>query len=172
MDAGEREAARQRGQMDAGEREAARQRGQRKLEAMRRRAGKLRRRVVASAVVGFVVLWTAIFVQMATGHDPVLGTTAAAVRAAVQEDAASDPERRGIRAATAPPRRDEAEDENEAEEELGAERLEAERLEAERLEAEARELGEAEAEAEGAREAEAEEAQEAEELEAVTTGQS
>ncbi|MGN6815511.1 MAG: hypothetical protein ACTHK3_05435, partial [Solirubrobacterales bacterium] len=66
------------------DRDLARRRGQRKIDAMKRRTGQLRRRVVAAAIVGFVLLWTVVFVQMATGNDPALGTGAAA-RAAVQK---------------------------------------------------------------------------------------
>ena len=38
-----------------------------------RRAGELRGRVVAISLVGFALLWGVVFVQMATGNDPVLG---------------------------------------------------------------------------------------------------
>ena len=85
------------------DRELAQRRGRRKLDAMRRRTGQLRRRVVATAVVGFALLWTVVFVQMATGNDPVLKPSATSVRSAAQESVASDPERRALRAATAPP---------------------------------------------------------------------
>ncbi len=124
------------------EREMAQRRGRRKLDAMRRRAGQLRRRVVVTAIVGFAVLWTAVFVQMATGNDPVLGTGTVA-RSGGQKKPASGPERRGFQAAVPPP--------SEGPERVEAERVEAERIEIEQREAEAREL---------------------EELEAVTTGQS
>lgn len=137
------------------ERERMRRRAEAKLAALRERAARLRKRVVAWAAIGFVVLWAAIFAQMITGHDPALGPTAAAVRGAAQESVAADPEQRVLRASS--PLRD-----DEAEEGWGeAERVEdAERIEEERLEAAA--------EAERA----ALEASEAEELEAVTTGQS
>ena len=44
----------------------------RRLQAQRRRAGELRARAVAISVVAFALLWGIVFVQMATGHDPVL----------------------------------------------------------------------------------------------------
>lgn len=139
------------------DRDVARRRGQRKLNAMKRRTGQLRRRVVAGAIVGFVLLWTAVFVQMATGNDPALGSGKAA-RPATKKRLASEPERRNF-SATAPPPREEDDEESppaveaEANEAAGieAERVEAEQIEFEQREAEAREL---------------------EELEAVTTGQS
>jgi hypothetical protein len=139
------------------EREAARLRGQRKLDAMKRRAGLLRRRVIATAIVGFVLLWAVVFVQMATGNDPVLGAGKAA-RSATEKKPGSGLERRNLQAKAPPPREEEDEEspaveEPEASEAAGieAEQAEAEQIEIERWEAEAREL---------------------EELEAVTTGQS
>ncbi len=130
------------------EREAAKRRGRHKLEAMRRRATQQRERVVVIAITGFVLLWTVVFVQMATGNDPVLGVSKKAQRP-VPKVAARDPERPSPQAT--PPDRET--------EEAEAERVALERLEAE--EQEAREL----------EEIEFEEA-EAEELEAVTSGQS
>lgn len=133
------------------EREMARRRGQRKLDAMKRRAARLRRRVVATAIIAFAGLWTAVFVQMATGHDPALAPSAAA-RPATKESAVGDRERPRLRVAVPPPGQEDEETRPATESEaIEASRLEAERLEVERLEAEAGEL---------------------EELEAVTTGQS
>lgn len=144
------------------EREVARRRGQRKLDAMKRRTGQLRRRAIATAIVGFALLWTVVFVQMATGNDPVLGTGASA-RSAAKKGAASDPERRSAQTAVPPPSEEDDEESTaagglEASEAAGieAEQAEAERVEVERVEAEQREA----------------EARELEELEAVTTGQS
>jgi hypothetical protein len=144
------------------EREVAQRRGQRKLEAMRRRAGLLRRRVVATAIVGFVLLWTVVFVQMATGNDPVLGTGASA-RSGPVKKRATELERRKPQATAPPPNEEEVEEsqadvEPEASEAAGieAQRAEAERVEAEQIEIEQREA----------------EARELEELEPVTTGQS
>jgi hypothetical protein len=45
----------------------------RRLRAQRQRAGQLRGRVVAISLIAFVALWGIVFVQMATGNDPVLG---------------------------------------------------------------------------------------------------
>jgi hypothetical protein len=108
------------------EREMAQRRGQRKLDAMKRRTGQLRRRVVATAIVGFVLLWTVVFVQMATGNDPTLGSSAAGTRAA-RKTPAPGPERRSPSAAVPPP---------------SEEATEAEPSEVELREAEARELEE------------------------------
>ncbi len=44
-----------------------------RLRAQRLRAGELRGRVVAISLICFVLLWGVVFVQMATGNDPVLG---------------------------------------------------------------------------------------------------
>lgn len=134
------------------ERAAAQRRGQRKLDAMKRRAGLLRRRVIATAIVGFVLLWTVVFVQMATGNDPVLGTSKPA-RPATEKKRASELERRNLQAKAPPPSEEEDEESPEVEEPgaIEAAGLEVEQAEVEQREAEAREL---------------------EELEAVTTGQS
>ena len=43
-----------------------------RLAAQRRRAGLLRGRVVVVSLICFAVLWGIVFVQMATGNDPVL----------------------------------------------------------------------------------------------------
>lgn len=130
------------------EREEMKRRAQAKLAAMRERAARLRKRIMAAAAISFVVLWAAIFAQMMTGHDPVLGPATANVRGAAQESVASDPERRFWRVLS-PSEEDEEGQVEEA-------RLEAERVEAATVEAEQLEAEEAEAE----------------ELEAVTTGQS
>lgn len=52
---------------------------QRRLRAQREKAGELRGRVVAISLVCFALLWGIVFVQMATGHDPVLGDTSSKV---------------------------------------------------------------------------------------------
>jgi len=44
-----------------------------RLHAQRQRVGRLRGRAVAVSLIAFVVLWGVVFVQMATGNDPVLG---------------------------------------------------------------------------------------------------
>jgi hypothetical protein len=43
-----------------------------RLAAQKRRAGLLRGRVVAISLICFALLWGIVFVQMATGNDPVL----------------------------------------------------------------------------------------------------
>jgi hypothetical protein len=145
------------------ERQVAQQRGRRKLDAMKRRTGQLRRRVVATAALGFVLLWTVVFVQMATGNDPALGTGTTSL--AVKKKRASELERRRRQAAVAPPSEEEVEsapvEEPETSEAaaIEAEQIEAARVETEQREIEAQELAEAEA-------------RELEELETVTTGQS
>jgi hypothetical protein len=120
----------------------ARRRGQRKLDAMKRRAGQLRRRVIVTAIIGFVLLWTVVFVQLATGNDPALGTGPVA-----KKHAAIERKRRKLEASIPPPR-------EEVEEVPSTTEIEADEgaaIEAEQAEIEAREL---------------------EELETVTTGQS
>lgn len=124
------------------DRELARRRGQRKVDAMKRRTGQLRRRVVATAAIGFVLLWTVVFVQMATGNDPALGTGAAS-RLVVKKKRGLERERRRPQATVSPP--------SEEADEGGAPVAEPETSEAAGIEAEAREPAE---------------------LEAITTGQS
>jgi cytoskeletal protein RodZ len=66
-----------------------------RLAAQRRRAGRLRGRVVAISLICFVVLWGVLFAQMATGNDPVLAgqetATTRAVASAKQEVETTDP---------------------------------------------------------------------------------
>jgi hypothetical protein len=45
-----------------------------RLAAQRRRAGLLRGRVLALSLICFAALWAIVFVQMATGNDPVLAS--------------------------------------------------------------------------------------------------
>lgn len=143
------------------DRELARRRGQRKVDAMKRRAGQLRWRVVATAIIGFVLLWTVVFVQMATGNDPALGTGSASL-SAVKKERALERKRHDLQATVPPPSEEDdggaLVEEPETSEAAG---LEAEQAEAERVEAEQIEIEQREAEA-----------RELEELEAVTTGQS
>lgn len=144
------------------EREVARRRGQRKIDAMKRRTSQLRRRVIASAIVAFVLLWTVVFVQMATGNDPALGTGPVAKR-----HAAIERKRHKLEASSPPPREEveavpsTAELEATEGSDIEAEQAEAERVEAEQVEIEQIEIEQREAEA-----------RELEELEAVSTGQS
>jgi hypothetical protein len=44
-----------------------------RIRAQRERAGRLKTRVVAISLICFALLWGVVFVQMATGNDPVLG---------------------------------------------------------------------------------------------------
>lgn len=73
------------------DREEGKRRAQAKLAAMRERARRQRRRVLSGATIAFVVLWLAIFTQMITGHDPVLGPVTATVRSAAEERVATEP---------------------------------------------------------------------------------
>lgn len=142
--------------MERLDREVARRRGQRKVDAMKRRTGQLRRRVVATAIVGFVLLWTVVFVQMATGNDPALGSKAAGPSGAKKKPL-PEPQRRSLQASPPPSSEDDEEIPPATEAEAGeAAAIEAERAAAEQIEAEQQQA----------------EAQELEELESVTTGQS
>jgi hypothetical protein len=47
-----------------------------RLRARRQRDGQLRRRAIVLALTTFAVLWVAVFAQMVSGHDPVLGAGA------------------------------------------------------------------------------------------------
>jgi hypothetical protein len=60
--------------MDQIEKQERKREARRRLRAQRRRAGELRGRVVAVSLIAFVGLWGVVFVQMATGNDPVLGS--------------------------------------------------------------------------------------------------
>jgi hypothetical protein len=142
------------------DRELARRRGQRKVDAMKRRAGQLRRRVVAIAVVSFVALWAVVFVQMATGNDPALGIGTAA-RPAVEKRHAPSPHRHSLQPTAPPPGEEDEESVPVEEPEASEVGIEAEQAEAERVEAEQIEIELQEAEA-----------REVEELEPLTTGQS
>lgn len=56
-----------------------------RLRARRRRTGQLRRRSIVLSLDIFALLWAAVFVQMVSGHDPVLGT-GTKVAAVTQQD--------------------------------------------------------------------------------------
>src|ERR1700742_3620718 len=67
-----------------------------RLAAQRRRAGQLRGRVVAISLICFALLWGIVFVQMATGNDPVLAgkekaSTTRAVASTKREVETTDP---------------------------------------------------------------------------------
>jgi cytoskeletal protein RodZ len=59
--------------MDPIEKQERKRDAQRRLRSQRQRAGLLRSRVIAISLVAFALLWGTVFVQMATGNDPVLG---------------------------------------------------------------------------------------------------
>jgi cytoskeletal protein RodZ len=50
-----------------------------RLRARRQRVGQLRSRVIAISLIAFVLLWGVVFAQMATGNDPVLGSSSSTV---------------------------------------------------------------------------------------------
>jgi hypothetical protein len=72
--------------MDPFEKQERKREAQRRLRAQREKAGELRGRVVAISLVCFALLWGAVFVQMATGHDPVLSNKPAKVAAVSSGD--------------------------------------------------------------------------------------
>lgn len=61
-----------------------------KLVAMRRRTTRIRRVVATLTVSAFVALFATIYVQMATGNDPVLASTT--TTAATTTSTPADPE--------------------------------------------------------------------------------
>jgi uncharacterized membrane protein SpoIIM required for sporulation len=61
-----------------------------KLVAMRRRTTRIRRVVATLTVSAFVALFSTIYVQMATGNDPVLASTT--TNAATTTSTTADPE--------------------------------------------------------------------------------
>ena len=65
--------------MDPFEMQERKREARRRLRAQREKAGELRGRVVAISLVCFALLWGIVFVQMATGNDPVLGDTSSTV---------------------------------------------------------------------------------------------
>ncbi len=52
------------------------------LEARRRRIARIRKTVATLSIAIFVALFSTIYVQMATGRDPVLGSQTSATKAA------------------------------------------------------------------------------------------
>jgi hypothetical protein len=64
--------------MDNHEQQWRKRMAQQRQVAQRNRAGRLRGRVIATSLICFALLWGAVFVQMATGNDPVLGEKTAA----------------------------------------------------------------------------------------------
>ncbi|MBS1878692.1 MAG: hypothetical protein JST31_04195 [Actinobacteria bacterium] len=132
----------------------------RRLSAQRNRAGRLRGRVVAASLVCFALLWGVVFVQMATGNDPVLSEKAAlaASRTKARHAAAAQTQRQAVE----PELEVRSESDGDAEREVEAQ-----------PEAEAQAEPEVQAETESQAEPEVEAQPEAEvELEPVTTSQS
>ena len=86
--------------MDPIESQARKRAAQRRRSAQREKAGELRGRVVAISLVCFALLWGIVFVQMATGNDPVLGDSSSTTakggrhrtRPTVESDASTDSE--------------------------------------------------------------------------------
>jgi cytoskeletal protein RodZ len=70
--------------MDPIERHERKRQAWQRLRAQKRRAGQLRGRVVAISLIGFALLWATVFVQMATGNDPVLGSKSSKVASSQQ----------------------------------------------------------------------------------------
>lgn len=130
--------------MDPIEKHERKRQAWQRLRAQRRRAGQLRGRVVAISLIGFALLWATVFVQMATGNDPVLGSRSSKV-------ASSQPAKGSARqseAETVEPEPVETEPvEAETEFEGGGESAEIEAEELEALEAEIAEQEAAEFEA-------------------------
>jgi hypothetical protein len=122
---------------------------QRRLVARRRRAGVLRSRVIATSVLCFALLWAVVFVQMATGNDPVLGTGRRAVAAkAAPADARTDSEEGGAAGAQLAEAVETTSPEEEDDEDEAAEPIEPEPAELEAIEREAAEIEAMEAEPE------------------------
>jgi cytoskeletal protein RodZ len=64
--------------MNSVEKQERKREAQRRLRSQRQRAGMLRSRVIVVSLVSFALLWGVVFVQMATGNDPVLGDSSSA----------------------------------------------------------------------------------------------
>lgn len=79
--------------MDPIEKQERKREAQRRLRSQRRRAGLLRGRVIVISLVAFALLWGTVFVQMATGNDPVLGNSPG--RVATSRRARTGERRRG-----------------------------------------------------------------------------
>jgi len=119
----------------------------RRLADRRRRVGILRSRVIAVSLLCFALLWAVVFVQMATGNDPVLGAGRRAVgeKTAQPENRTDSEEAGGAGAQLAETVGTASPEENEYE---AAEPIEPEAAEIEAIEREAAELEPIEAEPE------------------------
>jgi hypothetical protein len=133
--------------VDPAEKQMRLREAQRRLAARRRRIGILRSRVIAVSILCFALLWAVVFVQMATGNDPVLGAGRRAVGAKVaQPENRTDSEEAGgagARLAETVETTSPEEDDDEV-----AEPIEPEAAELEAIEREAAELEAIEAEPE------------------------
>ncbi len=86
--------------MDPYEKAERKRQARHRLHAQKARAGRLRNRAIAISLICFALLWGAVFVQMATGNDPVLGATSVKTASAAKPGrtesaataAASEPE--------------------------------------------------------------------------------
>lgn len=76
--------------MDSVEKQERKREAQRRLRSQRQRAGMLRSRVIVVSLVSFALLWGVVFVQMATGNDPVLGDSSSAGVATSRRARAAD----------------------------------------------------------------------------------
>jgi hypothetical protein len=65
--------------MDDFEKIECKRQARHRIRAQRERAGRLKARVVAISLICFALLWGVVFVQMATGNDPVLGDSSSTV---------------------------------------------------------------------------------------------
>jgi len=138
--------------VDPSEKQTRIREAQRRLDARRRRVGILRSRAIAVSILCFALLWAVVFVQMATGNDPVLGAGLQAAGAkATRPDKRADSEAAGGAGAqlaeaveTTSPEEDE-EGDDEAAEPVEPEAAELEAIEREVAESEAIEAAELEA---------------------------
>jgi hypothetical protein len=89
--------------MDPAEQLSRKREAQSRLTAQRRRVGTLRSRAIAMSLVCFALLWAIVFVQMATGNDPVLrgGRQAVGATAAPPDGRTDSEEASGAGAAAA-----------------------------------------------------------------------
>jgi hypothetical protein len=119
--------------MDSFEKIERKRQARHRIRAQRERAGRLKTRVVAISLICFALLWGIVFAQMATGNDPVLGSSKPAGR----NDGGNG---RVAKAPAEPAAREPEESEEESfereEEELAAEETEAEPVEEEFVEEE------------------------------------
>ena len=65
--------------------EDPRELGRRKLAARRERTHRIRVGVAAAAASAFIALFSGLYVQMASGHDPALGSTGGSSSTAVAQ---------------------------------------------------------------------------------------